>query len=251
MSFNIRYDNPNDNQNSWKYRKKEITDMINYYSPEVLGIQEGLGNQVKYLDSVLVDYDYVGVGRDDGKSKGEYTAIFYRKEKIKLISTKTYWLSENPDSVSIGWDASMNRIVTFGEFLDIASQERLEIFNCHFDHIGKISQKKSAELILQIIEDKKIESNKIIVMGDFNNIPESEPIKILQTKLKDSFKESKLKPYGPIGTFNGFDLEIITEKRIDYILTNNIKILKYANIDDRRTNNMYLSDHFPILITIE
>ena len=251
MSYNIRYDNPNDNENSWTYRKSEIVKMLNFYAPEIIGIQEGLHSQVTYLDSTLADYNYAGVGREDGKLKGEYTAIFYNKQKFKLLDTKTYWLSETPDLVSVGWDAALERIVTYGKFTDIENGETLHVFNCHFDHLGKMARNKSAELILRIIEEQKLESKKIIVMGDLNCEPNDKPIEILKTKLDDVYDISKSKPNGPIGTFNGFDLENKQEKRIDYFFTKNIEVLQYSVIDDKRANNLYLSDHFPVLVKID
>jgi len=251
ISFNIRYDNQNDNQNWWKFRKSEVSQMINYYSPEIIGIQEGLNNQIKYLDSTLSDYKYIGVGRDDGELKGEYAAIFYKTERIKLLSTKTYWLSETPDTVSIGWDASMKRIVTFGEFLDKKTNDTYYVFNCHFDHKGKISQLKSVELILNIIEDKGITNDKIILMGDLNCEQDEEPIELLKTEMVDNYNKKGVKTYGPLGTFNQFNPNIEINKRIDYIFTKNIKVKAYVHIDDRRKNNLLLSDHLPVLIKIE
>jgi endonuclease/exonuclease/phosphatase family metal-dependent hydrolase len=251
MSFNIRYNNINDNENWWEHRKAEIVKTLNFYSPDLLGVQEGLNDQIKYLDSELVDYTYVGVGRDDGKLKGEYAAIFYKKKLFKLLGTKTYWLSETPETVSIGWDASMERIVTFAQFKDYRNGNILYVFNTHFDHIGKISRKKSAELILRIIKEEELEKKKIIVMGDLNSNPKELPIEILKTKLDDAYDKSIAQPYGPIGTFNGFDLNNKLNNRIDYIFTKNIDVLQYINIDDRRVNNLYLSDHFPVLIRID
>lgn len=251
MSYNIRYDNPNDNENSWQHRKVELSQMINHYSPEIIGIQEGLVSQIKYLDSILINYSYIGVGRDDGINKGEYAAIFYNKNYFKLLSTKTYWLSETPDTISVGWDASMERIVTFGEFEDIRTKDTMYVFNCHFDHIGKTARIKSAELILKIIELKGIQQNKIIVLGDLNCEPDDKPMSILKKELNDSYDISQNPPYGPTGTFNNFDLGILIEKRIDYILTKNIKTYRYSNIDDRRKNNLFLSDHLPIIVKIE
>ena len=247
MTFNIRYDNPEDNDNWWEHRKLSILKMFNFYSPEIIGIQEGLNNQVKYIKKNLPDYNYIGVGRDDGKKKGEYTAIFYKKKKLKLISSKTYWLSETPEKVSIGWDASMERIVTFGEFLDLRVQESFFIFNCHFDHRGEISREKSAELLLNFIKNKGIENKKIIVMGDLNCLPDSKPINTLKSKLEDSHDISIREPYGPIGTSNGFDLNKVIKNRIDYIFTKNIKVIDHRIIDDRRENNLFISDHLPVI----
>ena len=248
MSYNIRYSTQNDNENWWEHRKEEVAQLIDYYSPEILGIQEGLDKQVKYLDTFLSNYSYVGVGRDDGKLKGEYAAIFYKHERLKLISTKTYWLSETPDEISIGWDASFKRVVTFGEFYDIQTKDTLYVFNCHFDHKGKISRKKSAELILQIIEDKKITNKKVIVMGDLNCEPDDEPMELLKVNLEDTYNSVGTVTYGPVGTFNEFNTEMLLQRRIDYILVKNIEVKEYRHIDDRRKNNLFPSDHLPIQI---
>lgn len=251
MSFNIRYDNPNDKENWWEHRKSALSNMIQFYAPDILGVQEALHGQVKYLDSTLVDYNYIGVGRDDGKQKGEYTAIYYNKKKFKLLNTKTYWLSETPNSISIGWDASMERIVTVGEFQDKKNGDRLYVFNAHFDHLGKLARKKSAELLLKLMEEMGIQNQKIILMGDLNCKPNDAPIKTLQTKVSDAYKLSKSKPYGPTGTFNGFDLKSKLTKRIDYIFVKNLEVTQYITIDDRRSNNLYLSDHFPVFVRVE
>lgn len=251
ITYNIRYNNPNDGVNWWEHRKSEVSEMMNYYVPEIIGIQEGLESQVKYLDSTLVGYNYIGVGRDDGKLKGEFTAVFYKTVRYKILSTKTYWLSETPNKVSTGWDASMERIVTFVEFLDLKTNERLYVFNCHYDHKGKIAQKKSSELLLRIIDDKKITDQKIIVMGDFNAEPNDEPIQILKNELIDHYNKKGVVSYGPLGTFNQFATEKLIERRIDYILTKNITVKAYIHIDDRRKNNLFLSDHLPVMIKVE
>lgn len=251
ISYNIRYDNKRDNENWWEFRKSEVSQMINYYSPEIIGIQEGLSKQIKYLDSTLSEYKYIGVGRNDGKSKGEYAAIFYKTERIKLLSTKTYWLSETPDKVSVGWDASMERIVTFGAFLDKKTNDALYVFNCHFDHKGKVSRVKSVELILNIIKNKGITDDRIILMGDLNCESDEKPIELLKIEMVDNYNKKGVITYGPLGTYNEFDPNIEINKRIDYVFTKNIKVIEYVHIDDRRKNNLLLSDHLPVLIKIE
>ncbi len=225
--------------------------MIHYYSPEIIGIQEGLNHQVTHLDINLNNYKYVGVGRDDGQFKGEYTAIFYKAKRLKLLESKTYWLSDTPDMVSVGWDASMERIVTFAKFKNLKTNNILYVFNAHFDHIGKIAREKSAKLIIKIIKDKKILGNKVIVMGDLNCEPKDRPIEILKEFVEDTSQNKSVVTYGPSGTFNHFNSEMIINKRIDYILTKNIEVLKYIHLDDRRKNNLFLSDHLPVLIKIK
>ena len=151
MSFNIRYDNKGDMENSWDNRKEELAGMVKYYNPDLLGIQEGLYNQVMYLDEMLPEYDWIGKGRNDGKTKGEFSAIFYKKEKWENIFNTTIWLSETPDSVSKGWDAALERIATMGLFRNLKNKDTIFVINSHFDHIGNVARQKSAELILDKI----------------------------------------------------------------------------------------------------
>ncbi len=251
MTYNIRYNNPNDRENWWENRKTEVADMIEHYRPDIFGIQEGLKSQVSYLDSSLDDYGFVGVGRDDGKEKGEHAAIFFNKATMELIETKTYWFSETPNRVSVGWDASMERIVTYGKFKDKSSQQIIHIFNCHYDHIGKVARENSSHLVLKLIEDKGIENERIAVIGDFNSLPNQKPITVLLNKLSDAYIISQSKPYGPIGTFNSFNTQNEMADRLDYILVKNIAVKQYINIDDRRKNNLWLSDHTPVLAKLK
>jgi len=251
MSYNLRYNNPKDQENWWEHRKSEVAEMISFYAPEILGIQEGLNSQVKYLDSTLLGYNYIGVGRDDGKQKGEYAAIFYKIESMSLLASKTYWLSKTPDRVSVGWDASMERVATFGKFLDKRSQDTLYVFNAHYDHKGKIARKKSTELILSIMDTMGIGDKKVLLMGDLNSEPNDEPIKLFKTQMEDHYNQKAVVAYGPTGTFHGFDTQGTLNKRIDYIFTKNIKAKAYIHIDDRRKNNLYLSDHLPVLLKME
>lgn len=251
MSFNIRYDNPNDKENWWENRKNELVQLIDYYHPEFLGIQEGLNHQVEFINNKLQLFDYIGVGREDGKEKGEYTAIFYDTLKYKLIESKVYWLSETPDKVSIGWDSSLERITTFGTFRNIENKDTIYIFNTHFDHIGETARKMSSKFIVSKIGELGLDEQKVIVMGDFNSEPKGLPIKILKGLLDDSIEMTQKSSYGPKGTFNGFDKDRIPKERIDYIFTKNIDVLSYRHIDDRRKNGLCISDHLPVIIEIK
>ena len=251
MSFNIRYDNPADKENWWENRKNEVKGLIEYYHPDFVGIQEGLNHQVEFLNQNTSNYDYIGVGRDDGAKKGEYTAIYYDTTKFDLIQTRTFWLSETPDTVSVGWDASMERICTYGEFINKKTKKSLFIFNSHFDHIGTEARKRSAMLIVDKIQQYGLRKMKVIVMGDFNSEPLSDPIITLKKELDDGLEISQNTFYGPKGTFNGFDNKLMPEKRIDYILTKNINMVSYRHIGDRRNNNLCISDHLPVFIEIK
>ena len=251
ISYNIRYDNNWDIENSWKIRRNKISKILVQYSPSIIGIQEGLLNQVQYIDSSLIDYDYVGVGRDDGKKKGEFCAIYFDTTRYVLLKNSTFWLSETPDTISVGWDAALERICTYGLFKDRITKEEFLVFNTHFDHIGVVAREKSSELILKRINKINHRSLPVILMGDFNSIPNSSPVKEIKTELSDALQISLEKLQGPRGTFNGFNEDLPIEKRIDYIFTNNLKILSYTHINDRLNNNRHISDHLPVMVIIQ
>ncbi len=251
ISYNIRYDNNWDIENSWKIRRNKISQILVQYSPSIIGIQEGLLNQVQYIDSSLIDYDYVGVGRDDGKKKGEFCAIYFDTTRYVLLKNSTFWLSETPDTISVGWDAALERICTYGLFKDRITKEEFWVFNTHFDHIGVVAREKSSELILKRINKINHQSLPVILMGDFNSIPNSSPVKEIKTELSDALQISLEKLQGPRGTFNGFNEDLPIEKRIDYIFTNNLKVLSYTHINDRLNNNRHISDHLPVMIKIQ
>ena len=153
--------------------------------------------------------------------------------------------------VSVGWDAALERICTYGLFASIYSGENFWVFNTHFDHIGTVARKKSSELILNKIKEINKDSLPVILMGDFNSIPNSEPIKILEQDMKDGLRISSKHLQGPQGTFNGFDVSNPISKRIDYIFTKNFQVIYYQHIDDRLGNNNHISDHLPVMTILK
>jgi len=251
MSYNLRYDNQNDGVNKWDDRKESMVELINNYHPEILGIQEGLHHQVEYLAKNLINYEYIGVGRDDGKQQGEYTALFFEKTKFSVVKSSTFWLSDRSDMVSVGWDASMERICTYGLLEHNATQRRIWVFNTHFDHIGEIAREKSSVLITTKITVLNQEYLPLILMGDLNALPDSKPIQHLKTVLDDGMVISKTPLYGPPGTFTGFNPTMEVDKRIDYIFTSNLNVVSYGHIDKKRKDNNFISDHLPVLAKIE
>ncbi|MEM6803045.1 MAG: endonuclease/exonuclease/phosphatase family protein [Bacteroidota bacterium] len=248
MSYNIRYDNPNDGENRWELRKAFLLKQVKFYEPDILGVQEGLKQQLDFLDQGLGSYTYVGVGRDDGKEKGEYTAIFYKKDQFNLLMEASFWLSEQPDTVSVGWDAALPRICTYALFESLASGKKFWVFNTHFDHIGEKARRKSAQLILKQIQLLNKENYPVILMGDLNLTPESKVIRIIAKTFADSRSASSF-AFGPETTFNGFDFGKAPQRRIDYIFASfsNIEIKKYAILTDSQ-DQKYPSDHFPVYV---
>ena len=251
MSYNIRYDNSWDDLNNWEIRKDKVIEIFTDYDPGIIGIQEGLINQIQYIDSSLINYDHFGVGRDDGKSKGEFCSIFYDRNRYILNDHSTFWLSEMPDHVSVGWDAALERICTYGLFKDRKSGDSFWVFNTHFDHMGLVAREKSSKLILDKMDKVNHENLPTILMGDFNSMPKSQPIKKVKSKLFDGLDISVKELNGPIGTYNAFNTDLPIEKRIDYIFVNDFKVDTYTHINDRLNDNRHISDHLPVLIKVQ
>lgn len=252
MTYNIRYATVNDGENQWERRKDYVSAQLLFYAPDIFGIQEGLKEQVSYLDESLQSYSFVGVGRDDGKSKGEYCAIFYNIDKFQLLGDHTFWLSKTPEKVSMGWDAAYERICTYAFFMDKTTGNNFWVFNTHFDHVGEVAREKSAELIIKKIKEVNKDEFPVFIMGDFNLNEKSQAITYLSSHYNDSRRVSLEKPFGPFGTFTGFEFHKPVKDRIDYIFCSkdNIKVTKYAVLTDSKEER-YPSDHFPVLIHAE
>lgn len=250
MTYNIRLDIASDGENSWQKRKEKVSDLIKFYEPDIFGIQEGLPHQVQFLDSVLSDYTVFGKGRD-GEKTGEHSSIFYKSEKLELIEFDTFWLSETPNNVSKGWDAALNRICTYGLFRDKKTKRLFWVFNTHFDHIGEIARSKSVQLIHHKITQLNSQNFPVIIMGDFNLEPQSQPILFLSDRYIHSKMQSKL-IYNSGGTFNAFEFHKPVNREIDYIFVSkkSFDIKKYAVLTDSYSCK-YPSDHFPVLIELE
>ncbi len=247
MTYNIKYDNVNDTVNNWNDRKEGMVDLLKQQKPSFIGMQEVLFNQLQYLDEALPNYAYIGVGRDDGKEKGEFSPILYNSEKYRLLRSNTFWLSKTPDKVSVGWDAALERICTYGLFEDKITSTKLWVFNTHFDHVGVKARKKSAMLILEKIRQINTDKLPVVLMGDLNLMPEEKPIRSIKRKMNDGLVFSKKSQNGPVGTFNGFNISEPISRRIDYIFVSNFEVLDYQHIDERLDTGKHISDHLPVV----
>lgn len=250
MTYNIRYATDNDLENSWENRKEAMATLLSHYQPELFGIQEGLHHQLEYLKANLPNYSYIGIGRDDGKALGEYCAIFFDTTVYSVDSSNTFWLSETPEKVSLGWGANYHRVCTYGLFTHKESGREILIMNTHFDHQSELAREQSAKLILQKIEQINNKHLPVVLMGDFNATPETLPISIIQSKMNDAFEISKTPHYGPTGSFSGFDPDKIIDNRIDYVFVKDFKVNSIVHIDDRRNDNYFVSDHLPVLVEL-
>lgn len=254
MSFNIRYSTLRDSANAWIYRKDHVADQIKYHGVQLLGVQEALHVQMSDLKERLPQFKYIGGGRDDGKEKGEYYAIFYDTTQLQLLASKMFWLSTTPDVPGKGWDADFPRVVTWGKFKHRKSGKIFFAFNTHFDHIGKIARRESAKLLLQKVKEVA-GTTPATITGDFNAHPDDEPIQIIMNTndalhLTDSKTLSKTPHYGPTGTFNGFTHKETDDRPIDYIfLQGKWQVNSHATIS-QTWGGLYASDHFSILANL-
>ncbi|HEY0676967.1 MAG TPA: endonuclease/exonuclease/phosphatase family protein [Chitinophagaceae bacterium] len=255
MSFNIRYDTPRDSANAWPLRKDYAAGQILFHEAHIVGVQEALHHQLTDLKERLTNYNYVGVGRDDGRQKGEYSAIFYDSTRLKVLESRTFWLSPTPDVPgSKGWDAAITRIVTWAKFRDLRTKKQFFVFNTHFDHIGQVARAESAKLLINYVRD--VAGNApCIITGDFNAHPGQEPIQIITNNndplhLIDSKAVSASQHYGPGGTFNGFQSKESSDAPIDHIfIKNKVKVQQHATLS-QTWGGRFSSDHFPVFARV-
>ena len=247
MTYNIRLDVASDGENAWPNRKYFLTSQILFNSPDVMGVQEARPNQMNDLKNALSNYKTIGIGRDGG-SEGEYSAIFYDVNTLKVERENTFWLSETPNEISIGWDAAYPRICTYGLFTRLEDDQKFWVFNTHLDHVGQQAKLQSMQLILQRIKSINTDDFPVVLMGDFNVEPDSELITNLKKSMKDAKEISNLS-FGSNGTFNGFKFEEKVTRRIDYIFVSrsNVAVDKYGVLSSS-IDLKYPSDHFPVMV---
>jgi endonuclease/exonuclease/phosphatase family metal-dependent hydrolase len=251
ITYNIRFDNPDDGENRWDARKENLTQLLVTCNPDIFGIQEGLVHQVKFMDSLLNEFNYIGYGRDDGMEAGEFCAIFYKNARFLLLQQGLFWLSETPGVPSRGWDAALNRICVYGLFESLNSRHRFMVFNTHLDHMGVIAREKSVGLILEKTNELNPEHLPVIVLGDFNLESGDHALIPLMNEFMDSRAACTGEISGPAGTFNDFRFDLPVIKRIDYIFLSKGKseVKLYRVIADAN-DGLYPSDHFPVFATV-
>lgn len=277
-TFNIRNANGGDsiNGNGWGQRCPYIAQLVQFHGFEIFGTQEGKYHQLQDLKAAMPGYDYIGVGRDDGKQAGEFSAIFYKTERFEVLEHGDFWLSPETDHPNKGWDAALPRICTWGKFKEKNSGFEFIYFNLHMDHIGVQARSESAKLILQKVKEQPSHI-PVILSGDFNVDQTNESYALLNNSgvMRDAYEMADLR-YAPNGTFNGFHPDRMTTSRIDHIfLSDDFQVLKYGILTDtyrtpveesaeKEKNGNFPkevsmqkyearmpSDHFPVMIVVE
>jgi endonuclease/exonuclease/phosphatase family metal-dependent hydrolase len=255
MTFNIRYDNPADSANAWPHRAEGVGGLIRFHDPDLIGLQEAQRGQLDDLQRLLPGYAWFGQPRSDGGPGDEHSAILYRTDRFDLLGQGTFWLSETPDVPrSKGWDAALPRIATWGRFRDRATGDTILYLNTHFDHRGVRARAESARLLKRWLA-ANAGKLPVVVTGDLNTTPDSEPIAALldaaaPLRLRDAIRISAEPPYGPGSTWNGFRA-IVPDQRIDYVFVGDgLRVLEHGTLAETLDGVHYPSDHLPVLAEI-
>lgn len=260
MSFNIRYNNPGDSLDAWPERSQDVATLIRYHAPHAVGLQEALRGQLDDLARALPEYAWLGEGRSREERGNEYSAILYRRDRLRVVESGTFWLSETPDAAfSRGWDAALERIATWARFEVLGAEAgpgggrvaaRFVHLNTHFDHRGEQARLESARLIAAWTK-ANAGDDPVVVTGDLNTLPGSPPVAALtETGLLDAFTATSTPHYGPTGTWNGFRA-IEVDRRIDYIFVDaRVRVEAHAILPGIRPNGRFASDHLPVLAHI-
>ncbi|MDD4920208.1 MAG: endonuclease/exonuclease/phosphatase family protein [Bacteroidales bacterium] len=246
MSYNIRLSLVDDGEHNWNIRKPASVEMVKTLQPDVFGVQEPVWEQINFLLDSLPAYAKLGVAREDGDSLGEFSAIFYLKDKFEVLREGNFWLSETPDVPSLGWDAAYKRIVTWGAFKNKETENIFYIFNTHFDHLGKVARQESACLLIDRIREITVDAPVIFITGDFNatiDDPLFEPVKahFLNVRQEAPLTDT-ISTYNGWGTYDGAP--------IDHIFYRGAKALSFRTVTDN-FGVPYVSDHYPVLAVFE
>ncbi len=248
MSYNIRMGIAKDGTNSWEFRYPATAMMIEDQKPDVFGVQEAFEFQIKFIEENCTDYEAVGVGRDDGKAKGEFMSVFWNKKTVKMLKWGTFWLSETPEKPSKGWDAHCRRTATWALMKDKKTGKKFYFVNTHLDHRGKEAQKNGLALIVSRIGDINPKGYPMVLTGDFNVKPNN-PALVELDKMMDSARKVAEKTDNH-HTFNGWK-NTKTDAVIDYIYVKGFsQCLEYQTITKTYADRKFISDHYPICATL-
>lgn len=255
MSFNIRYGTASDGENHWERRREFLAETIRTFDPDLLGTQETLGFQRDYLAEKLTEYDHLGAGRDDGRERGEMSALFFKRARFEKLEGGHFWLSESPDVAgSKSWDSALPRMVTWVKLRDRHREAAPPVlfFNTHFDHQGATARLESAKLLRRRIS-AVAENCSVIVTGDFNANEASPPYRALfdtfdseVSPVVDSYRANRPDRRPNEGTFSGFQANATDGARIDWIGVSRDWQIRSTNIDRTSRDGKTPSDHFPI-----
>lgn len=242
MSYNIRVGDADDGTNSWRFRFPATALMIEDQKPDVFGVQEAMSYQLLFISENCLDYKYVGVGRDDGRNKGEHVAIFYNKKTVSLLKWGTFWLSETPDKPSLGWDAAFRRSTTWAIMKSKESGKKFMFVATHFDNEGQVARKESSELILSEIAELNKDNLPVVLVGDFNSGISDPAVAIICQSMKNARKIAA--DTDSHATYNGWGK---ASDVIDHIFYSGFRsCMEFQTVTKPYDGLKFISDHYPV-----
>ena len=249
ISYNIRCGvNPGqDGENNWEYRKQASINMINDEKPTIFGLQEALPPHLEYLKEQLPQYASYGIARDDGKTEGEYMTIYYLKDEVELLDCGTFWLSETPETPSMGWDAACKRTCTWAKMRMKRSGKEFAYLNTHLDHVGKVAQREGLALMMKRAAEIVPDGMPVFVTADFNCVtsdPIFEPIKAVMKDARETAPQTDRR-----ATFNGWKPNATAV--IDHIFYRGAEPKSFRVLCDKNYGAPYISDHYPVVLEAE
>jgi endonuclease/exonuclease/phosphatase family metal-dependent hydrolase len=254
MTYNIRLDLASDGANAWPHRKDMVAAVIRHETPDLLGMQEVLLGQMRDLEQALPEYQMVGAARDDGREKGEFSPLAFRRERFELIDSGTFWLSETPMVPSKGWDAAYPRIATWALLRDRRTRRPIRVVNTHFDHVGLVARHQSAAQLLRWLNEGPSARLPTVLMGDFNSAPDGSAYRLLAATptsgLRDSRIASRTAPFGPPGTFNAFKIDSDAAAPIDHIFVAAQFAVDSYSVVTQHWGGRLPSDHYPVVVDL-
>lgn len=254
MSFNLRYATANDGPDSWPARRELLFDVIRHHDPDIIGTQEALRGQLDEVERAVPGYVEIGVGRDDGRSAGEYAAILVRVARFEPLDRGTFWFSDTPSVPgSMTWGNRVTRICTWARLRDRRSGRSFFVYNLHLDHESQPSRERSVRLLADRIAERT-PADPFLVTGDFNS-GEDNPAFLALTgaaagpaRLVDTYRLLHAEDT-VVGTYHAFR-GTPTGDKIDHILLSPGWTVTAAAIDRTSRNGRYPSDHFPVTAVV-
>ena len=244
MSYNIRMGVAKDGTNSWEYRYPATALMLQDQMPDVFGVQEAFEFQIRFIEDNFADYDSVGVGRDNGKSEGEFMSIFWNKKTVKMVKWGTFWLSETPEKPSKGWDAACKRTATWALMKDKKTGKHFYYVNTHLDHRGSEARRQGLNLIVSRIDEINQKGYPMVLTGDFNMKPDDAALTGLEQRMQSARKIApKTDNHATLNLWGKGKAEMV----IDYIYVSGFSACpEYHTVNEKYGQWKYISDHYPV-----
>ncbi|NVD45162.1 endonuclease/exonuclease/phosphatase family protein [Qipengyuania atrilutea] len=251
MTFNIRLDLASDGENAWPQRKNMVGVLLGHERPDIVGFQEVLLHQKRDLEAAMPGYAFYGVGRNNGREAGEFAPLAWRDDRFEALETGTFWLAPETQVPGKGWDAGYPRTATWAILKERATGVTFRVLNTHFDNSGVEARRQSARLINDWVDSAPEETEAVIVMGDFNAAPSSPAYaSLVGRRLSDTRAMSVQPPYGPAGTFTGFNILHAAAEPIDHIfVAGEVRVASHATITQHWGGRLP-SDHYPVMVEL-